>query len=207
MKSKLVIILIGFILLVNSARAQQQQQQQEAASPAPASDEQQTWRGLLVDARYAADLLSYESVAQKAKKYSKELGLKAEAQKSGYGVVVRDKFYAFDVKGNELALDLLRRTTKTARLDVEVSGTLLRGNSGGAVVESTGVSPKPGTPSRDRLGRPTYDPVPGQTTERTYGTSATLGRRRNSPEKILVESIKEVEPPATSARPADNKAP
>lgn len=184
MNLKAVFFISAMVLLSVNAAAQD-------------NPDQQTWRGLLVDAHYAGDLLSYESLAQKAKKYTKESGLKREAKESGYGIVVRDKFYAFDAKGNELALELLRRTTKESRIEVEVSGVLPRSSDSGAAVENTSISPKPGTPRRDRIGRPTYDQVPGQTTEGSYGTSATLGgRRRGSSEKIIVESIKEIEPGA-----------
>ncbi|HVG39290.1 MAG TPA: hypothetical protein VM870_08385 [Pyrinomonadaceae bacterium] len=187
MKAKAIFLAIGLTLLTASAAAQD------------AGGEQKTWRGFLVDARYVSNLLSYESLAQKAKQYTKELGLKREAKESGYGIVVRDKFYAFDAKGNELALELLQQTAKSSRIELEVVGTLPRG--GGSTVETTGTAAKPGTLQRDRIGRPTYDQTPGQNSG-TYGSSVTLGKRSFGAEKIAVESLKEVAPKEDAPTPA-----
>ncbi len=47
-----------------------------AATPAQDDREPVTWCGYLVDARYVADLESWESLSQKAKKYPRERGLR-----------------------------------------------------------------------------------------------------------------------------------
>lgn len=157
--------------------------------------DQATLRGFLVDAHYISDLLSYESLTQKAKTYTKEIGLSSEARKSGYGIVVGQKFYAFDAKGNELATELLRKTEKVSAISVEVVGTLPRGS-----VNNDASPTKKAELGRDKLGRPTYDQIPGQSANQTYGRSVTFGGHQAGGEKIAVESIGEVSP-GGAARP------
>jgi hypothetical protein len=60
-----------------------------------------------------------------AEAHTREDALKPESQKSGYGVYTQDnKFYAFDAKGNTLALEALKASKKLDDLEVEVTGEI-----------------------------------------------------------------------------------
>jgi hypothetical protein len=60
-----------------------------------------------------------------AEAHTREEALKPESQKSGYGVYTSDnKFYAFDVKGNALALAALKTSKKLDDLEIEVTGEI-----------------------------------------------------------------------------------
>ncbi len=159
-----------------------------AATPAQDDREQVTWRGYLVDARYAADLQSWESLSQKAKKYTRERGLTKEAAERGFGMVKGGKFYLFDVKGNELAMKLLEQTDKASGISVEVVGTLPQ------KAEAAESSSKKSEPGRDRIGRPTYEGMPNE--EKSHGGSISFPMRKGSEAKLAVETLKEIAPPS-----------
>ncbi|MBA3440742.1 MAG: hypothetical protein H0T92_12820 [Pyrinomonadaceae bacterium] len=161
------------------------------ATSAQDDSEQVTLRGYLVDARYASDLQSWETLAQKAKKYTRQRGLTKEAAERGFGLVRGSKFYPFDAKGNELALELLGKTGKAAGISVEVVGTLPKNTEAGAVAGSS----KKWELGRDRIGRPTYEGVPK---EESYGGSISFGRRKGGEVKLAVESLKEIESPGAT---------
>lgn len=60
-----------------------------------------------------------------AEAHTREDALKPASQKSGYGVYTQDnKFYAFDAKGNTLALEALKASKKLDDLEVEVTGEI-----------------------------------------------------------------------------------
>ncbi len=159
-----------------------------AATPAQDDREPVTWRGYLVDARYVADLESWESLSQKAKKYPRERGLTKEAAERGFGMVRGGKFYLFDMKGNELAQELLEKTDKGAGISVEVVGTLPQ------KAEAAESSSKKSEPGRDRIGRPTYEGMPNE--EKSYGGSISFPRHKGSEAKLAVETLKEIKPPS-----------
>lgn len=151
--------------------------------------EQVTLRGYLVDARYASDLQSWETIAQKAKKYSRQRGLTKEAAERGFGLVRGSKFYPFDANGNKLVLELLGKAGKAAGISVEVVGTLPKNTA--AVAGSS----KKWELGRDRIGRPTYEGVPN---DESYGGSISFGRRKGGEVKLVAESLKEIETPGAT---------
>ena len=60
-----------------------------------------------------------------AEAHTREDDLKPESQKSGYGIYTQDnKFYAFDAKGNTLALEALKTSKKLDDLEVQVTGEI-----------------------------------------------------------------------------------
>ncbi len=88
---------------------------------------------------------------------------------------------------NELALELLGKTSKAAGISVEVVGTLPKR------AESSESSSKKWEPGRDRIGRPTYERMP--TEGKSYGGSISFPRRKGGEVKLAVESLKEIESP------------
>lgn len=174
MKLKVFAVVLIIAVFSGGARAQEE-------------SEQVTLRGYLVDARYITDLQSWESLTQKAKKYTRERGRTKEASERGFGLVRGSKFYPFDAKGNELAMELLGKTGKVAGISVEATGTLPK-----KVEAAAEGSSKNWELGRDRIGRPTYEKVPG---EQSYGGNISLSRRGEGAAKLAIESLKEIDSP------------
>lgn len=92
------------------------------ASLAFAKGDKVTLKGYLMDKECSARVMKSESPMAKARKHTKECAEECEA--GGFGLVSEDKYYLFDQKGNDLASKLLKTTTKTDALSVEVVGTV-----------------------------------------------------------------------------------
>jgi hypothetical protein len=89
-------------------------------------------KGVLIDKAYSSQVEvrlvpgpRLEGGMIVAEAHTREDALKPESQKSGYGIYTQDnKFYAFDAKGNALALEALKTSKKLDDLEVEVTGEI-----------------------------------------------------------------------------------
>jgi hypothetical protein len=81
-----------------------------------------TLKGYLMDKQCSARVMKSESPMAKARKHTKECAEECEA--GGFGLVSEDKYYLFDQKGNDLVSNLLKTTTRTDALGLEVVGTV-----------------------------------------------------------------------------------
>lgn len=79
-------------------------------------------KGYLMDKQCSARVMKSETPMAKARKHTKECA--EECESGGFGLVSGDKYYLFDQKGNDLASQLLKTTTKTDALGLEVVGTV-----------------------------------------------------------------------------------
>lgn len=92
------------------------------ASLAFANGPKVTLKGYLMDKQCSARVMKSENPMAKARKHTKECAEECEA--GGFGLVSDDKYYLFDQKGNDLVSKLLKTTTRTDALGVEVVGTV-----------------------------------------------------------------------------------
>ncbi|HZS45780.1 MAG TPA: hypothetical protein VFC63_11800 [Blastocatellia bacterium] len=83
-----------------------------------------TYSGVLMDVACGSKTPKNGDVSARAKGHTRNCALMASCVKSGYGVVVGDKFYKFDDAGNTKAKALLDASTKDKDLEVVVTGTM-----------------------------------------------------------------------------------
>ena len=92
------------------------------AAPAAAAD--QTWKDVTV-----IDRMCFARMKDSPEKHTRECLLKCES--SGYGVIMADgaekKFVKFDSKGNDLTVEALKASKKTAGLKATVVGEMAGG--------------------------------------------------------------------------------
>ena len=91
---------------------------------APASAAEQTWKDVTV-----IDKMCFAKMKDTPEKHTKDCLLKCES--SGYGVITSDgtekKFVKFDSKGNDLTVEALKASKKTAGLKATVVGEMSDG--------------------------------------------------------------------------------
>ena len=92
------------------------------ASLAFAKSPKVTLKGYLMDKQCSVRVMKSDNPMAKARKHTKECAEECEA--GGFGLVSEDKYYLFDQKGNDLVAKLLKTTTRTDALGVEVVGTV-----------------------------------------------------------------------------------
>ena len=118
----LAIAVVGFIIADSSIIAK---------TPKSAS---QTMSGTLADKMCAKRL---KSDATKLASHTKMCMTEEMCANSGYGIVANGTFYKFDKKGDQLAADLLKKTSKDNDIQVEVTGAV-----NGETIKVTGLKPK-----------------------------------------------------------------
>ena len=85
--------------------------------------------GFLVDVMCATEHVKdkAEDAAKFAGEHTKDCALMEDCVKSGYGIFVDGKWYAFDSKGNGLAKGLMQKTARKDHIKVAVEGMLHEG--------------------------------------------------------------------------------
>lgn len=89
--------------------------------------------GYIVDAMCAKGMAGKENTMKKAAAHTRACALEEECAKSGYGVFSGNKWFKFDAAGDQLAKDMLEKSTTEKGIMVDVSGTI---NEGQLVVAS-----------------------------------------------------------------------
>ena len=94
--------------------------------PASAKTEkgQKTWSGFIIDKMCAK---RKAASVEKMKAHTKTCLLEESCSSTGYGVVVGKKWIPFDKKGNEIAENYIKNSSKTNDFEVEVTGKM-KGN-------------------------------------------------------------------------------
>jgi hypothetical protein len=80
-----------------------------------------TWSGYLMDKMCSKRMLGNHD---KIVKHSKTCLTEEECSSSGYGLMTDKKFIPFDAKGNEIAANYIKASSKESDFQVEVTGSL-----------------------------------------------------------------------------------
>ena len=110
MKSKLVLVILTTVALAAIVTARYQNSV--------------SYSGVLMDVACGAKTPKNGDLNTRAKGHTKNCALMESCVKSGYGVVVDNKFYKFDDHGNAMAKSLLDGTQKDKDIEITVSGTM-----------------------------------------------------------------------------------
>ena len=89
-----------------------------------AQDKTVTLDGYMIDNSCAANHANDKTFATWVKTHGTSCAMMEACEKSGYAVVVGDKLYKFDDKGNTSAAELLKNTKSKKGLHITVEGTV-----------------------------------------------------------------------------------
>ncbi|MGH9897650.1 MAG: hypothetical protein ACRD63_05765 [Pyrinomonadaceae bacterium] len=82
-----------------------------------------TLKGFLMDKMCSNGVMASKDPVAAARQHTKECATEDHCALTGYGIVADGKFYVFDKKGNALVKEMLKNTSKTDNLSIEVVGT------------------------------------------------------------------------------------
>jgi hypothetical protein len=117
MLMKIVIAIIAILLISTILPAQN-----SGGMGSKSGTKEVTYHGFLVDAMCAKGISSKPDAMAKAAEHTKSCALEESCQSSGYGIFSDGIYHKFDVKGDEKALSLVNKSSKTKGLAIEVSG-------------------------------------------------------------------------------------
>ncbi|MFI5263831.1 MAG: hypothetical protein ACHQM6_04895 [Candidatus Kapaibacterium sp.] len=80
-----------------------------------------TWSGYLMDKMCSKRMIGNHD---KIVKHSKTCLTEEECSSSGYGLMTDKKFIPFDAKGNEIAANYIKGSSKESDFQIEVTGSL-----------------------------------------------------------------------------------
>jgi hypothetical protein len=82
--------------------------------------------GYLVDKMCGSNMakLDMDKASERAIKHTKECALEDGCKATGYGILMKGKYFKFDAKGDKLAEEYLNKTTKANNILVDVACTM-----------------------------------------------------------------------------------
>ena len=83
-----------------------------------------TITGVLIDQACGAKMMTQDDPEKAAESHPRACAMKEDFAKSGYAVISGKTMYKFDDKGNDLAKDFLKNSTKDSNLRAAVEGNV-----------------------------------------------------------------------------------
>lgn len=82
--------------------------------------------GYLIDKMCGSKMakLDMDKASERAMKHTKECALEDACKATGYGILMKGKYFKFDEKGDKMAEEYLTKTTKTSNILVDVACTM-----------------------------------------------------------------------------------
>ena len=116
-------ITTAFLMLVVLSLGVAQEKKESAKMDAKGSH---VMSGYLVDKMCGSNMakLDLEKASERGIKHTKECALEDACKATGYGILMKGKYFKFDAKGDKLAEEYLMKTTKTSNILVDVACTM-----------------------------------------------------------------------------------